>query len=179
MVDQLLSQLSISYIYESADAIAATNSVWLMQAWETARLKMKASGTKVKRLKIDYDEKATELETLRKQKNNITGRVAEIRQEILQVTGATETEIPFVGELLQIKNNAKNKWEFAIEKVLYRFALQLIVPERFYHQVNQYVNDNNLKGRIVYQRIKEENFLNQFDIRNLLSFRTLNTRRKV
>ena len=44
MVNQLLSQLSISYVYESADAIAATNSTWLMQTWETARLKMKASG---------------------------------------------------------------------------------------------------------------------------------------
>jgi uncharacterized protein YPO0396 len=117
---------------------------------------------KVKRLNNDHAEKVAELETLRKQKNNITGRVAEIRQEILQVTGATETEIPFIGELLQIKTNAKNKWEFAIEKVLHHFALQLIVPERFYHQVNQYVNDNNLKGRIVYQRIKEKNFLNQF-----------------
>ncbi|MGE4332880.1 MAG: ATP-binding protein [Macellibacteroides sp.] len=117
---------------------------------------------KVKRLNNDYAEKASELETLRKQKNNITGRVAEIRQEILQATGATETEIPFIGELLQIRTNAKNKWEFAIEKVLHHFALQLIVPERFYHQVNQFVNDNNLKGRIVYQRIKEENFLNQF-----------------
>lgn len=133
---------------------------------------------KVKRLNNDYAEKITELETLRKQKNNITGRVTEIRQEILQTTGATETEIPFIGELLQIKTNAKNKWEFAIEKILYHFALQLIVPERFYHQVNQYVSENNLKGRIVYQRIKEENFLNQFvpDVQDsLFSKMELNT----
>lgn len=114
-----------------------------------------------KQLQKEYDEKADELETLRKQKNNITGRVAEIRQEILHTTGATEKEIPFVGELLQINTKAKNKWEFAIEKVLHHFALQLIVPERFYHAVNQYVNDNNLNGRIVYQRIKDENYLNQ------------------
>ncbi|GHT34524.1 ATP-binding protein [Bacteroidia bacterium] len=117
---------------------------------------------RVKQLKKDYDDKAEELETLRKQKNNITGRVAEIRQDILQTTRASEAEIPFVGELLQIKAKAKSKWEFAIEKVLHHFALQLIVPERFYHQVNQFVNENNLKGRIVYQRVKDENYLNQF-----------------
>jgi Uncharacterized protein conserved in bacteria len=116
----------------------------------------------VKRLKANYNEKATELEILRNQKNNITGRAAEIRQEILKSTGATEAEIPFIGELLQIKTKAKNKWEFAIEKVLHHFALQLIVPECYYRQVNQFVNENNLRGRIVYQRIKEENFLNQF-----------------
>lgn len=116
---------------------------------------------KGKQLNSDYNKKADELETLRNQKNNITGRVAEIRREILQTTGASENEIPFIGELLQIKSKAKSKWEFAIEKVLHHFALQLIVPERFYHIVNQYVNENNLKGRIVYQQVKNESFLNQ------------------
>ncbi|MDR2919441.1 MAG: ATP-binding protein [Tannerella sp.] len=57
MVNQLLSQLSISYVYESADAIAATNLTWLMQAWETARLKMKASGTSEYLLVIDEIQK--------------------------------------------------------------------------------------------------------------------------
>jgi predicted AAA+ superfamily ATPase len=57
MVNQLLSQLSIPYINESADAIAATNSAWLMQAWETARLKMKASGASEYLLVIDEIQK--------------------------------------------------------------------------------------------------------------------------
>ncbi len=57
MVNQLLSQLSISYVSESADAIAATNSAWLMQAWETARLKMKASGASEYLLVIDEIQK--------------------------------------------------------------------------------------------------------------------------
>lgn len=57
MVNQLLSQLSIPYINESADAIAATNSAWLMQAWEAARLKMKASGASEYLLVIDGIQK--------------------------------------------------------------------------------------------------------------------------
>jgi len=57
MVNQLLSQLSVPYINESADAIAATNSAWLMQAWETARLKMKASGASEYLLVIDEIQK--------------------------------------------------------------------------------------------------------------------------
>lgn len=57
MVSQLLSQLSISYLFESADAISATNSAWLMQAWETARLKMKASGASEYLLVIDEIQK--------------------------------------------------------------------------------------------------------------------------
>lgn len=57
MVNQLLPQLSMPYIYESADAIAATNSTWLMQIWETARLRMKVSGANEYLLVIDEVQK--------------------------------------------------------------------------------------------------------------------------
>lgn len=57
MVNQLLSQLSIPNVYESADAISATNSAWLMQVWETARLRMKASGAVEYLLVIDEIQK--------------------------------------------------------------------------------------------------------------------------
>jgi len=121
------------------------------------------AGEEIKKLKTDYDEKTNELQTLRNQRNNIVGRTAEIRQEILLAVGATETEIPFIGELLQVKNSAKNQWEFALEKILHHFGLQILVPEEYYQKVNQYVNENNLKGRIIYQRIKkDENFLTTF-----------------
>ena len=57
MINQLLSQLSMSYVYESADAISATNPAWLMQVWETARLKMKASEASEYLLVIDEIQK--------------------------------------------------------------------------------------------------------------------------
>lgn len=57
MVNQLLPKLSLSYIYESADAIKSTNSTWLMQIWETARIKMKTSGAPEYLLVIDEIQK--------------------------------------------------------------------------------------------------------------------------
>lgn len=57
MMNQLLRQLSIPFVYESADAISATNATWLIQAWETARLKMKASGASEYLLVIDEIQK--------------------------------------------------------------------------------------------------------------------------
>lgn len=57
MVNQLLLQLSIPNIYESADAISATNSAWLIQVWETARLRMKASSAEEYLLVIDEIQK--------------------------------------------------------------------------------------------------------------------------
>lgn len=57
MVNQLLSQISLSYVYESADAVAATNSAWLVQVWETVRLRMKVSGSAESLLVIDEIQK--------------------------------------------------------------------------------------------------------------------------
>lgn len=57
MITQLLSQLSTPNLYESADAISATNSAWLMQIWESARLRLKASGASEFLLVIDEIQK--------------------------------------------------------------------------------------------------------------------------
>jgi len=40
MVYQLFDHLKIDYLFENADAIAAGNSFWVQQVWESARLKM-------------------------------------------------------------------------------------------------------------------------------------------
>jgi len=57
MINQVLAQLDIPNIYESADAVSAANAAWLMQVWESARLRMKASGTKKFLLVIDEIQK--------------------------------------------------------------------------------------------------------------------------
>lgn len=57
LVTQLLSQISTPNLYESADAISATNSVWLMQVWESARLRLKASEATEFLLVIDEIQK--------------------------------------------------------------------------------------------------------------------------
>ena len=104
------------------------------------------------------------LNTLQKNKNNISGRVAEIREMILQEIHAKPEEIPFIGELIRVKDSEK-VWENSIEKILHNFALRLVVPEKYYRQVSQYVNSHDLKGRIVYQRYENTSSLNSFQFR--------------
>jgi uncharacterized protein YPO0396 len=91
------------------------------------------------------------IQILKQNMNNIPNREAEIRYEILEYVGATKEEIPFIGELIKVSDNEK-EWELSIEKVLHNFALRLIVPEKYYAKVNEYVNKTNLRGRIIYQR---------------------------
>ncbi len=116
--------------------------------------KNKESGfAQIEKERIESDIKGnTEvIQTLLKNKNNISGREAAIREEILTVIGATANEIPFVGELIRVKDEEKD-WENTIEKILHNFGLRLIVPEKYYKAVSEYVNSHDLRGRIVYHR---------------------------
>jgi len=114
---------------------------------------LRLAKNKREEIKSSLDEKVETIYALQKNKNNITGRVAEIRDEIIEIIGATKEEIPFIGELIKVREDESN-WEASIEKVLHNFALRLIVPEKYYTQVNEYVNKTNLKGRIIYQRYR-------------------------
>lgn len=115
--------------------------------------KLRLAKNKRDALKIQIEDGMEIIKALQKNKNNIAGREAEIRDEILAQIGATKEEIPFIGELVKVKEE-ENIWEASIEKILHNFALRLIVPEHYYSKVNEYVNSTNLKGRITYQRYK-------------------------
>ena len=103
------------------------------------------------RIEREIKENTETIQVLLKNKNNISGREAEIRDDILQTVRATANEIPFIGELIRVKDNEK-EWENSIEKILHNFGLRLIVPEKYYKAVSEFVNSHNLRGRIVYHR---------------------------
>lgn len=57
LVNQLLNNLNFPNFFVSADALGAYNSAWLQQQWETARIKLKTSNSKVLILAIDEIQK--------------------------------------------------------------------------------------------------------------------------
>ena len=122
---------------------------------------LRLAKNKADKLKEDIEENTRILQTLQKNKNNISGREAEIREMILQEVGATVGEIPFVGELIRVKDSEK-EWENSIEKILHNFGLRLIVPEKYYKSVSEFVNSHNLRGRIVYHRYEDISSLRGF-----------------
>lgn len=157
-----------SELFEEQKGKAEDRFQQLEPELKECRRKYYALETALEDLQQKYDEQSNELEILKSQKNNIIGRVAEIRHEIVTAVGADESEIPFVGELIQVREEAKGEWETAIEKLLHHFALQILVPAQYYARVNRYVNEHNLKGRIIYQQIVEKEHLNAFlpDVEN-------------
>jgi uncharacterized protein YPO0396 len=97
---------------------------------------------------------ARELESLRRRATSIPGREAELRRALAEAVGATEAELPFAGELIRVRAEER-KWEGAAERVLRPFALGILVPERLYRAVSEYVRSTRLDARVVYYRVPE------------------------
>ncbi|MGM0600713.1 MAG: ATP-binding protein [Candidatus Rifleibacteriota bacterium] len=96
-----------------------------------------------------------EIKSLEQRKSNIPLAQIVIRQKICETLNITEEDIPFAGELIKVEDEQK-EWEGAAEKLLHNFALSLLVPDNLYKKVSEFVDQTNLKGRIVYYRVKLE-----------------------
>ncbi|WP_127470375.1 ATP-binding protein [Thiomicrorhabdus aquaedulcis] len=101
-----------------------------------------------------HDELDAQIQSLKKRKNNIDDAQIQIRNALCQALAVDESDMPFVGELVQVREEDQ-AWEGAIERILHNFALSLLVPERYYAQVSEWVEQTHLKGRLVYYRVKE------------------------
>lgn len=109
----------------------------------------------LRRLTQQIDEHEEELESLRKRQNQIPVRQLKLRQQILDDLDLSPDELPFIGELLQVRPEER-AWEGAIERLLHSFALRVIVPPQHYERVNDYVDRTHLDGRLVYSRIPDD-----------------------
>ncbi|MEQ8674206.1 MAG: SbcC/MukB-like Walker B domain-containing protein [Aggregatilineales bacterium] len=93
-----------------------------------------------------------EIQYLKANPSNIPANVARIRQEVSSALNIPLDELPFVGELLKVRPEDA-MWEGALERLLNSFAQDLIISDAIYARVSRYVNDNNLRGRLVYRRV--------------------------
>ncbi len=95
-----------------------------------------------------------ELTSLKQRKSNIPGDQIELRRRLCAALSLSESDVPFVGELLEVRSDA-GAWEGAIERLLHSFGLSLVVPEELYGQVAAWVDKTHLAGRLVYYRVRE------------------------
>ncbi|ACU58623.1 ATP-binding protein [Chitinophaga pinensis] len=95
-----------------------------------------------------------EIELLHQSRNNIPSHLVDLRKEICSSLRIDVSEILFAGELIQVKSE-EIEWQPALEKLLHSFSLRLLVPEKHYKKVTSFVNNNNLRTRLIYYQIKE------------------------
>ena len=100
----------------------------------------------------DYKQLTLEIASLKSRRSNIDMQQIAIRAAVCQATGYSEASMPFAGELIEVRENERD-WEGAIERLMHSFGLSLLVPEAQYAKVAQWVDEANLKGRLIYFKV--------------------------
>lgn len=95
-----------------------------------------------------------EIKGLRARRSNIDEKQIELRKRLCDALGLAEEEMPFAGELLQVRESERD-WEGAAERLLRNFGLSMLVPDHHYSRVSEWVDQTNLKGRLVYFRVRD------------------------
>jgi uncharacterized protein YPO0396 len=124
------------------------------QQLETAAEQLRQTQIAENELVQEQESIQQELESLRGRTSQIPRQNLSLRSRILDALTIAEADVPFVGELLTVKDNER-AWEGAIERLLHNLGLRLLVPERHYDRFARYVNENNLNGRLIFHRVPE------------------------
>lgn len=95
-----------------------------------------------------------EIESLARRKSNIDAAQVRIRDALCAALGIPEDELPFAGELIQVRDDERD-WEGAAERLLRGFGLALLVPDTHYKAVADWVDRQHLGARLVYYHVRQ------------------------
>ncbi|MGJ8649500.1 MAG: ATP-binding protein [Opitutaceae bacterium] len=104
-------------------------------------------------LTLQQEQISAQIRSLQEREGNIDDKFARVRSSIAKALGVGPKELPFVGELVQVKET-ETKWTGAIERLVHSFALCVLVPGRLRKQMDQYVHQTNLRGLLVYHVVE-------------------------
>lgn len=103
-------------------------------------------------------EDETELAALKQRQGNLPEWATDLRRQMCDELHLPVKELPFAAELIAVRAEERG-WEASIEMVLRSFALSLLVPERHYRLISDYVERSRLADargrgqRLVYLRV--------------------------
>ena len=101
----------------------------------------------------DYKLLVQDLDSLKSRRSNISRGQVEMRSALCKALGLKESELPFAGELIQVRADEQD-WAGATERILHSFGLSLLVPDESYAKVAEWVDRTHLGSRLVYYRVR-------------------------
>lgn len=93
-----------------------------------------------------------EIKAMKSHPSNIPSRLLSLRDRLIEDLSLTAEDLPFVGELLEIKED-QAQWQGAAERVLHQFACSMLVHDRNYKELSSYVDKNYLGAKLVYHKV--------------------------
>ncbi|HIJ96917.1 MAG TPA: ATP-dependent exonuclease SbcCD, C subunit-like protein [Desulfuromonadales bacterium] len=145
---------------EDTDAFLRQRQQFLQQA-EAAREQeaglqndLTEQGVNLRQGRQELDGLMAEISSLKARRSNIPAEQVAMRARLCAALGLQESEMPFAGELLQVRDDQRD-WQGAAERLLRNFGLSLLVPDDHYAAVAGWVDKTHLKGRLVYFRVRQ------------------------
>ncbi|MEK7782001.1 MAG: ATP-binding protein [Verrucomicrobiota bacterium] len=102
----------------------------------TSATEMAVAGEQLRQLKIKADEVDYELTSLRNRPDLIPEGERQLREAIARGAGVEVTDLPFAGELMDVREEHSAQWRGALERLLRGFGLSILVPEQIYSRVS-------------------------------------------
>lgn len=110
-------------------------------------------GVTLRHGKQEHTQLTTEIDSLKRRRSNIDDQQIRIRSALCTALGLDVDDMPFVGELIQVRENERD-WEGAAERLMRNFGLALLVPDMHYKAVAEWVDSSSLRGRLVYFHVR-------------------------
>ena len=129
-------------------------------------------GVALYRGKQEHATLSAEIDSLKRRRSNIDDRQIQIRATLGAALGIAEDDMPFAGELIQVRDEER-VWEGAAERLLHGFGLALLVPDTHYAAVAEWVDRNQLRGRLVYFHVRAQRAAAARDLHRLSLVRKL------
>jgi len=101
----------------------------------------------------EHAELTSEVASLKARRSNIDAQQVTLRAALCETLRLDEAVMPYAGELVQVRDDERD-WEGAAERLLRSFGLSLLVPDAHYAAVSEWVDRTQLKGRLVYFRVR-------------------------
>lgn len=114
---------------------------------------MTEHGVTLRQGKQEHEILSAEIDSLKRRRSNIDDQQIQIRSALCAALGLDVEEMPFAGELIQVRDDERD-WEGAAERLLRGFGLSLLVPDAHYKAVAEWVDNNHLRGRLVYFHVR-------------------------
>lgn len=97
-------------------------------------------------------DKKRQLDAVVRHRVNIPYEYLEIRARIARAVGVELGELPFAGELMEVRDDYAD-WTGAIERLLRGFGLSLLVPDAHYRAAAKYINATFLGMRLTFHHV--------------------------
>jgi len=110
------------------------------ERWELA--------ARVETVKRALAEKTAQKTSYERRRSNVPPEADARRRRIADGIGVAPEALPYAGELFEVAPGRRD-WSRAVERVLGDLATNLVVDERRFADARRFVNDNDMRGRVV------------------------------